>query len=300
MSEARLTAYDNRDAKSGVPNEEVYLYDAASRRLLCASCNPSGARPVGELDASELTMDRAHLWGAGVQSDATNHWLAASIPGGTPGYREASLYQSRYLSESGRLFFDSPDRLVPQDSNGKENVYEWEPEGIGGCRSSADSGGCLSLISSGHSGADSTFLDASENGNDVFFRTNEALVSEDIDTAFDVYDARVCTGASPCISYPPPHSAPCASSDACKPGPTPQPEIFGPSGSETFAGAGNPPPPVSRPASKPPTRAQKLAAALKACRRKANGRRRRVCEAQARKKYGSARRATRSDRRGGR
>jgi hypothetical protein len=25
------------------------------------------------------------------------------------------------------VFFDSPDALVPEDTNGKEDVYEWEP-----------------------------------------------------------------------------------------------------------------------------------------------------------------------------
>ena len=47
MSERSLTGYDNRDANSGVPDEEVFLYDADTGRLVCASCNPTGARPVG-------------------------------------------------------------------------------------------------------------------------------------------------------------------------------------------------------------------------------------------------------------
>ena len=33
MSERSLTGYDNRDAASGEPDEEVYLYDAARERL---------------------------------------------------------------------------------------------------------------------------------------------------------------------------------------------------------------------------------------------------------------------------
>ena len=48
MSERSLTGYDNRDAVSGQPDEEeVYLYDASTGHLACASCNPTGARPVG-------------------------------------------------------------------------------------------------------------------------------------------------------------------------------------------------------------------------------------------------------------
>ena len=39
----------------------------------------------------------------------------------------SSFYVQRNLSESGgRLFFQSPDALVPADSNGRLDVYEWE------------------------------------------------------------------------------------------------------------------------------------------------------------------------------
>ena len=40
-------------------------------------------------------------------------------------------YQQRYLSDDGRLFFNSFDSLVPQDTNGKADVYEYEPAGVG-------------------------------------------------------------------------------------------------------------------------------------------------------------------------
>ena len=80
------------------------------------------------------------------------------------------LYQSRYLSDSGRLFFNSGDALVPQDVNGTWDVYEYEPEGVGSCGPAAASGsvvyrperetasgvvepaGCVGLISSGRIG----------------------------------------------------------------------------------------------------------------------------------------------------
>ena len=47
MSERSLTGYENLDVSSGVPDEEVFLYDASAGRLVCASCNPTGARPAG-------------------------------------------------------------------------------------------------------------------------------------------------------------------------------------------------------------------------------------------------------------
>jgi hypothetical protein len=253
MSERSLTGYDNVDAVSGQPDEEVYLYDAASSRLVCASCNPTGARPVGVFDHSnlsgvdELLVDPAEIWSA-ASDDGGNHWLAGSLPGWVKGYGVTS-YQPRYLSDDGRLFFDSPDALVPQDTNGLEDVYEYEPVGssetvasdscsAGSPTFSEHSDGCVSLISSGQSAGESLFVDASETGDDVFFATSSKLTGEDYDTAYDIYDAHVCSSVAPCRSEPvvPP---PCSSGDSCKAAPSPQPEIFGAAPSATFSGIGN-------------------------------------------------------------
>ena len=100
------------------------------------------------------------------------------------------------------------------------------------------SGGCVGLISSGVSGEESAFFDASENGDDVFFVTAAKLVSADYDNSFDVYDAHVCGAESVgCVSEPV-SSPPCSSGDSCKAAPGPQPEIFGPAPSATFSGRG--------------------------------------------------------------
>lgn len=237
MSNRSLTGYDNTDAISGRPDEEVYLYDAASERLVCASCNPTGERPVGVLDEQGLQADPRNIW--------SGHWLAGSIPGwdSAGAADNGSTYQPRYLSDSGRLFFDSPDELVPQDSDGLENPYEYEPVGVGDCVAgdstfSERSDGCVSLLSSGTSNSESAFLDASENGDDVFFVTSSKLVSLDYDDSNDVYDAHVCTSESPCVT-PPVSPPPCASGDSCKAAPSPQPEIFGAAPSATFSGTGN-------------------------------------------------------------
>jgi hypothetical protein len=147
---------------------EVYLYDFEANDLSCASCNPSGARPLGP----------------------------ARLPGWSTPY-----LQPRYLSEDGRrLFFDTLDSLNPRDSNEKRDVYEFERPGTGSCSEesptfSAASGGCLYLISSGESSGQSTdesyLLDASANGDGVFFSTRQSLLFTDKDEHFDVYDARV-------------------------------------------------------------------------------------------------------------
>ena len=59
MSARSLTGYDNRDASSGHPDEEVYLYDEATGHLACVSCDPTGARPTGvfEVHIEELVAD---------------------------------------------------------------------------------------------------------------------------------------------------------------------------------------------------------------------------------------------------
>jgi hypothetical protein len=237
MSSARIptvefpNGYDNLDANSGQPDEEVYLYDLGSERMSCASCNPTGALPVGELDAGNLSMDPIEY------GNFTGTWLAAAVPPISPlGVSGDGTYQSRYLSDEGRLFFDSRDGLVAHDTNEKEDVYEFEPGGVGSCVTAT---GCVSLISSGIGSEDSTFLDASANGSNVFFRTSDQLLPQDLDDSFDVYDARMCTAAEPCIASGAVAPPPCASSDACKAGPTPQPAIFGAPPSATFAGAGN-------------------------------------------------------------
>jgi hypothetical protein len=280
MSDRSLTGYDNSGPACvpvlGAAEEtlgyapgscsEVYVYQRAANRLVCASCNATGASPQGP----------------------------STVPGLTGAAEVISIYQSRYLSDSGRLFFDSRDALVAQDVNGTGDVYEWEPAGIpegspqacgaatGGY--STATGGCVGLISSGTSSEESLFLDASETGGDVFFMTASKLSPQDTDTSYDIYDAHECTSASPCVPQAASQPSVCTTADSCRAAPTPQPEVFGAPASSTFTGPGNipppPPPPVKR-----RTRAQQLAAALKACHAKHNHHKRVTCERAARKRY---------------
>jgi hypothetical protein len=308
MSDRSLTGYDNTDAVSGAMDDEVFVYDAVTKHLVCASCDPTSARPQGVFDGGftqysgeglGLLVDRPEAW--------EGHWLAGSIPGWTV-FRQSdgSQYQSRYLSNEGRLFFNSPDSLVPQDTNGKEDVYEYEPEGKDCGRGSVsasevykkgsglESAGCIALISSGSSSQESAFLDASAKGSggeeseDVFFLTSAKLSSRDVDTADDVYDAHVCSSAAPCATESAVSPA-CTTTDSCRVAPAAQPSIFGAPSSATFSGAGNV---VIQPSSnviakgRALTRAQKLVAALKVCKKDRAKSRRVSCERRARKRYG--------------
>jgi NHL repeat/WD40-like Beta Propeller Repeat len=298
LSQEPLTGYDTHDAVSGKLDMEVYLYGASAKRLVCASCDPSGARPAG-IEYNKIISPNGGLAGGDRILVSLEQGVAAIIPGGTPVSNQiGALYQSRYLSNSGRLFFNSQDALVPQDVNSTMDVYEYEPVGVPAgsptaCSTadasfSAKSGGCASLISAGTSPLESAFLDASESGSDVFFLTSSRLdPQQDIDGERDVYDAHECSASAPCFATLPESASACVTGESCKAAPTPQPEIFGAPASATFAGAGNPPPPAPPAAvkPKPPTRAQLLAKALKACQKKAKAKRK-SCQAAARKRYG--------------
>ena len=235
MSERPLTGYDNRDVTTGERDEEVFLYDATANggegRLVCASCNLTGARPHGIIASNTLAaptlFDKQFAW--------AGHRIAANVPAWT-----SPLYQSRYLSDSGRLFFNSADALAPSDTNGTVDVYEYEPFGVGGgCLDAgvgfgARSGGCVDLVSSGTAKEESAFIDASENGDDVFFLTAARLSRQDTDSVLDVYDARVGGG------FPAPQPPPSCEGDACQ-SPVAAPTDPTP-GSLTYRGPGNPGP----------------------------------------------------------
>lgn len=286
MSSRSLTGYDNRDLHSGKPDEEVFLYDSQTEGLSCVSCNPTGARPNG-------LFDRAGFPGPLVDHHAI--WSEKSIAGLLPGWNESNVRigvsQPRYLSDSGRMFFDSSDALVPQDTNSVMDVYQYEPPGVGDCTTASKtyspaSGGCVNAISSGASKEESALLDASETGNEVFFITASRLVSSDIDGSLDVYDAHVCTGSSPCPPPPPAPSQACEG-DACQ-NSTGPPNDATPA-SLTYKGPGNtaPAPPAKPTAAQ--LRAKNLAAALSSCRKKYkhSKKRRQACEKKAHKRYPS-------------
>jgi hypothetical protein len=211
LSKAQLTGYDNTDKITGLPDSEVFLFDATTTTLRCLSCNPiASKRPSGP----------------------------SSIPGavangGAPGSTDS--YKPRALSANGkRVFFDSGDSLVSSDSNadptshaGVRDVYQWEAFGEGSC---AKASGCVEILSNGALPEGASFADASADGADAYFLTASSLVGADFGSV-DLYDARIGGG------FPePPPTIPC-NGDAC--------QILPPRPSDltlttTLAGAGNP------------------------------------------------------------
>ena len=202
-SRRKLTSYDNQ----GIA--EYYRYDASSGALDCVSCNPSNIAPVA---APELQAQTSYL--------------------GLPG---PAAITTRNLSRSGdQVFFQTPDPLLPADTNGLTDVYEWEADGAGSCQSSLQDGGCLYLISTGTSTSPSNIADASASGEDVFFFTEQQLVGQDEDNLVDVYDAHVGGG----LAGQNPQRPPDCSGEACKGASTQAPGAKG-AGSAVFQGPGN-------------------------------------------------------------
>ena len=222
MSNRSLTGYDNAGAENGIPAMEVYTYDADTQALICASCNPSGARPI-------TRPQQLPFWDPGFEfTDATGEdgepiWTAAWLTTAP----EAN-YEPHTLSEDGnRIFFNSYDALLPQDTNGQQDVYQWEAQGSGDCQ---EVGGCISLISTGESPRISEFIDASPDGHDAFFATAGSIDPDDPGLV-DIYDARIGGG------FPRPGSpSPCVG-DSCQTVP-PAPDDATPA-SANFRGAGN-------------------------------------------------------------
>ncbi len=184
---------------------EVYVYEPAANRVVCVSCNPSGASPTG---------------------DAVFNLQADIGAGGTVIDQQLSHV---ITNDGAHIFFDTQDSLVPQDTNGHWDVYEFD----------VATGG-VHLISTGQAASDSIFLDASPDGSNVFFTTRQRLLSADIDGSVDLYDARVGGG----IAGQDQSAAAGCVGDTCQGSPGSPPAAPVSPASLALSGAGNLPPAV--------------------------------------------------------
>lgn len=151
-------AFDNVDPQSGEPHWETYLYTAAAPAPRCVSCVGAGPATADSTIVNQL--------GSSI----------LSAPRDNP-------YRGSITETGSRVFFESGEALVADDTNKQVDVYEYE-EGASG----------PSLISTGTSASAANFLAASASGNDVFLLTRQRLTSEDRDSLLDVYDVRVGGG----------------------------------------------------------------------------------------------------------
>lgn len=197
---AGLTGYDHgRCLNSAERCRQLYVYDATADGgrgvLTCVSCRPDGVPAT--VDA---TFDLRLSSGGANSTARLNHPIT---------------------DDGRRVFFGTADALLPQDVNGRSDVYQYDTVT-----------GQLALISSGSAGSsDAYFLDASATGDDVFLATRDQLSKWDEDQAFDVYDARVDGG----LPEPPIAANPCTGS-GCQ-GEAPAPPFDPTPASVTFSGA---------------------------------------------------------------
>jgi hypothetical protein len=90
---------------------------------------------------------------------------------------------SRVVDGNRRVVFDTAEPLLPQDRNGKEDVYEW-----------SEAGG-LALVSGGVPGLPGAFVGVTPDGGTVFFLTTATLLARDRDQGeADIYAARIGGG----------------------------------------------------------------------------------------------------------
>ncbi len=256
-SHRALSGYHNRPEGTTQLQFEVFRYAAGDNTLDCVSCEPAGALPA----VSELGVGGSRL----------------------PVSTVSNTYLRRWISNDGsRVFFDSEQPLVAQDSNSVQDVYEWESEGTPSCpEATSKFGGCVFLISGGESQGYSFLVDADARGQNVFFehrgrlRTSESAVAPDRN---QLYDARV-GGGFPSVT------AACAAASC--PSEPQSPPAFETPASGGFSGIGNyPPPPPTKPKTAAQIRAEHLNKALKACRKKHSKARRAACQHEARRRYG--------------
>jgi hypothetical protein len=195
-SNLTLTSYDNStgcfvnpETETGpISCGELYRYSLDSGNLACVSCNPTGVAPTGN---ATLFSRRINSFS---QPSGSRHRLA--------------IVTRNMSTDGNRIFFQTTDGLVPEDTNGElgcrtrrnvgaadcQDVYEWEAAGTGSCTTALENGGCLYLLSSGQGAEPAFFADASEDGGNVFLFSSRQLVPSDGDQLMDLYDLRVNGG----------------------------------------------------------------------------------------------------------
>jgi hypothetical protein len=118
---------------------------------------------------------------------------APAVSADVPSYAGAS-------ADADTVFFTTTEALVPGDTDLKEDVYQRSfDQGLGIYVTREISTG----PTGGNDAYDASFRGASENGETVFFSTDESLVAADKDQTRDVY-ARLGSGATLLVSRPDP------------------------------------------------------------------------------------------------
>jgi hypothetical protein len=145
---------------------EMYLFDAVDESVTCVSCRLDGEAPNGDVGASQDGI---------------------------------------FMSDDGRPFFSTTDALVPEDTNGLSDVYEYASG-----RPQLISTGSAA-IDTGRLGDKAGLVGVSADGIDVYFSSFQKIVASDHNgQQLRFYDARTNGGfpsAAPLV--------PCQAADEC-------------------------------------------------------------------------------------
>jgi hypothetical protein len=161
----QLTSFNNLDANTSEPDQEIFLYDADAEDLRCASCGTTNTAPVAP--------------------------ASIRLPEGRFVFTPIPLYLQRNVSDDGQVFFDTQNPLVESARNGLSNVYEYRD-------------GSLRLLSSGTAESPSFFYDASSDGGDAYLITAQELVPGADAAELSLFDAKVDGGFPAPLSSPEP------------------------------------------------------------------------------------------------
>jgi hypothetical protein len=211
------TFYTDED---GVPGQTVVWHAGQVRTI-------TTERPLQNFKGARTSVSsngRYFAWISGVNSGPTGEegvhlydavteeeTCISCLPGGGSGgnahtsviARGIGNREPQVVTDSGTVFFDTTNRLLAADHNGARDVYAYQ-------------NGRLDLISPGTGDYDAFFVDASVDGSDVFFQTDQGLVGQDTDGESDVYDARVGGGFA--SQNPPPPPGTCAGAECTQAG----------------------------------------------------------------------------------
>lgn len=183
--------------------KEFYLYRAATNAIACVTCGSKP--PTAGAEETAITGPKQ-----GLNTEPRSFTTALSIDGSY-------------------VFFMSLEPLVPADTNGVLDVYEYH-------------NGEIALLSSGTSPSNSYFLDATPDGHDVLLATRDSLTAEDRDGSgasdgglYDIYDARIGGGYAATQG-----SVSGCSGEVCQGSPALPPVVTVPA-SAKFFGSGNEP-----------------------------------------------------------
>ncbi len=262
---------------------QLFEYDAQQERLVRVSVGHRG--PGG----FECPVTKTVQEGFNCDGNTEKQADAPALPTGLA-----------VSSDGADVFFQSADGLAPGALNNQviyeregvqsyaRDVYEYHSAVASGVSITdgnvvlISDGKDLTVYASGESGTQLYGTDAS--GADVFFSSGVPLVGQDTDTQLEVYDARVDGG------FPQPVAPASCSGEGCLPVPAGAPTFGTPLSASIAPGANltQTAGPLPKPPSKPKsmTRVQKLAKALKACKKKRHREQRAACQAHARKLYG--------------